>query len=125
MSTTVEQERAKRIYYNQKAIAAAGANKQAKYGGLVFGVKEPVGLMDGRSIGVIAVSDDIYEQLKKDEQYNPILAAIPEGNSFKELGNKTPDKPEVKQAEPEALDENISTDLIFEKLENLLGDSLK
>lgn len=124
--TTVDQERAKRIYYNQRAIAAAGANKQAKYGGLVFGVKEPAGLMDGRSIGVIAVTDDVYEQLSKDEQYNPVLAAIPDGNSFKQLGNESSDNQQkTKQPEVEHIDEDMPTELFFEKLENLLGDSLK
>ena len=120
--TTVEQERAKRIYYNQKAIAAAGVSKQAKYGGLVFGVKEPAGLIEGNSIGVIAVTDDVYERLGKDAQYNPVLAAIPNGSSLKDLGNKSNIE---KPAKVERIDEDMPTDLFFEKLENLLGDSLK
>ena len=124
MSTAVDQDRAKRIYYNQKAIAAAGVSKRMKYGGLVLDVKAPLTLDDGRSLGVIAVSDDVYEQLDKDAKYRPALAAVPDGKMFKQIGGSN--QQSVMQNSPaEIVDEDAPSKLFFERLENLLGDSLK
>lgn len=123
--TTVEQERAKRIYYNQKAVAAAGASKMMKYGGMVVDVTAPKNLVSGRGIGVIAVSDDVYDQLGKDEKYNPVLAAIPDGNAFKPIGANVPTNMQKKSADIEQVTEDMPSDLFFETLENLLGDQLK
>ena len=123
--TTLEQERAKRIYYNQKAVAAAGASKMMKYGGMVVDVTAPKNLMSGHGIGVIAVSDDVYDQLSKDEKYNPVLAAIPDGNSFKPVGADVPTNMKKESVSIEQVNEDMPSDLFFETLENLLGDKLK
>lgn len=125
MSTTVELDRAKRIYYNQKAIAAAGVSKKLKYGGLVLDARAPAGLVEGSSIGVIAVTDDVYERLGKDAQYNPALAAIPNGKSFKNIGDPSSAEKEAQVSVQEQIDEDTPSELFFERLETLLGDSLK
>ena len=112
----VERERAQRILYNQKAIAAAGATKRMQYGGLVIDAEAPKLLMEGSSIGVVAVADNVFDNLPRDVQYNPGLMSRNErGGGY--LGDKNP----FATAPKGVVTEDMPSDLFFESLENLLG----
>lgn len=112
----IEREREQRLLYNQKAIAAAGATKRMRYGGLVIDAEAPATLVKGNSIGVVAVDDSIFENLPKELQYNPgLMSRSDKGGGY--LGNKNPFA-----TEPQGVvTEDSPSDLFFESLESLLG----
>ena len=112
----VERERAQRILYNQKAIAAAGETKRMRYGGLVIDAEAPATLVKGNSIGIVAVEDNIFEQLPKDAQYSPgLMSRTDKGGGY--LGNRNP----FHEAPQGVVTEDSPSELFFESLESLLG----
>jgi len=107
-TSTVQSEREKRAAYNKAAIEATKEAKTLRFGNMLVDVEAPKELIQGRSIGIIAVDDASYAQIPEDVRYTP-----------RRWQDRLDGGDTVKAPTPEPVKEKKS-ELYFDVLENLL-----